>query len=82
MNTCALTLRDKKTMKRIVKYEAVDPYYSDQEQTYIGSSPEEVNAIQWETEEFMAREHTCLSMIYRSKIIFDNTESYESEGTY
>ena len=75
-------MRNKKTMKRIVKYEAVDPYYSDQEQTYIGSSPAEVDAIQWETEEFMAREHCSLSMIYRSKIIFDNTESYESERTY
>ena len=67
-------------MKRIVKYTAIDPYYSDQEQTYIGSSPSEVDTIQWETEEFMAREHCSLSMIYKSEIIFDNTE-YESKGT-
>ena len=67
-------------MKRIVKYTAIDPYYSDQEQTYIGSSSSEVDTIQWETEEFMAREHCSLSMIYKSEIIFDNTE-YESKGT-
>ena len=68
-------------MKRIVKYTAIDPYYSDQVQTYIGPSPSEVDTIQLETEEFMAREYCSFSMIYKSEIIFDNTELYESEGT-
>lgn len=58
-------------MKRIVKYKAVDPYYSDQTQTYIGATMEEVDNIQYETEEFMAREHACLGMIYKPEIIFE-----------
>lgn len=60
-------------MKRIVKYTAIDPYYSDQEQVYIGTSAEEIDRIQWETEEFMAKEHYSLGAIYKTEIIFDNT---------
>lgn len=44
-------------MKRIVKYEAFDPFYSDVEQTYIGTSLDEIDRIQEETEEFMGRNH-------------------------
>lgn len=62
-------------MKRIVRYVAVDPYYSDQTQTYIGANPTEVDNIQFETEQFMSREHASLSMIYKPEIIFDNTEN-------
>ena len=64
-------------MKRIVKYIAIDPYYQDQTQTYIGSTAEEIDNIQYETEQFMARFHSSLSMIYNTEIIFDNTENYE-----
>ena len=57
-------------MKRVVKYTAVDPYYSDQEQSYIGASMYEIDEIQYETEQFMAMEHHGnLSMIYRSEIL-------------
>ena len=58
-------------MKRIVKYTAVDPYYSDQTQTYIGATLSEIDDIQYETEEHMARFHASLGMIYKSEIIFE-----------
>lgn len=58
-------------MKRIVKYTAVDPYYSDIEQTYIGTSLKEIDDIQIETENFMAQEHCSLSMIYKTEIIYE-----------
>ena len=63
-------------MKRIVKYIPVDPYYSEQTQTYIGSTDSEVDNIQYETEEFMARNHPNLSMFYKTEIIFDNTNEF------
>lgn len=60
-------------MKRIVKYIAIDPYYSDQIQTYIGATEEEIDNIQYETEEHMAQFHYSLSSIYKKETIFDNT---------
>lgn len=59
-------------MKRVVKYIAVDPYYSDQVQTYIGSTIEEIDNIQYETEEHMARFHANLGMIYKPEIILED----------
>ena len=57
-------------MKRIVKYIAIDPYYSDVIQTYIGMTSEEIDNIQYETEEFMGREHaTSINNIYKVEII-------------
>jgi len=58
-------------MKRVVKYTAVDPYYSDQTQTYIGATMEEIDNIQYETEEHMARFHASLGMIYKPEIIYE-----------
>lgn len=63
-------------MKRVVKYISTDRYYSDQEQTYIGSTPDEVDRIQQEVEEYMAREHCSLSMIYTPETIYDDTTKY------
>lgn len=40
-------------MKRVVKYVSIDYLYSDVCQVYIGSSIEEIDKIQAETEEFM-----------------------------
>lgn len=61
-------------MKVVVKYVATDPYYSDQVQTYIGATAEEVDNIRQETEDFMAREHNgLLSMIYKPEVVFDDT---------
>ena len=59
-------------MKRIVKYTAIDPYYSDIVQNYIGCTEEEIDNIQYETEKFMQGEHSSLNMIYKSEIIRDD----------
>ena len=56
-------------MKRIVKYTALDPYYSDVIQTYIGVDECEVNDIQYETEEAMQGEN--LFPIYKAQTIFE-----------
>ena len=66
-------------MKRVVKYIAIYPYYSNIEQTYIGSTPEEIDNIQNETEEHMAQFHYNLSTIYKKEIVFDDT--FEDFGT-
>ena len=63
-------------MKRIVKYKAIDPYYSDCIQTYIGATVSEIDAIQCETEDFMAKEHCSLYMIYEPEIILDETDPF------
>lgn len=63
-------------MKRIIKYKAIDPYYSDVTQTYIGTTVEEIDNIQYETEEFMGREHAnSINNIYKVEII-----QYESNN--
>lgn len=59
-------------MKRIVKYTALDPLYSDVIQTYIGSSSSEIDDIQYETEEFMQGE--SLFTIYKTEIIKNEYE--------
>lgn len=58
-------------MKRVVRYTAIDPYYSDQEQTYIGATLDEIDSIQFETEEHMARFHASLGMIYRPEVVYE-----------
>lgn len=50
-------------MKRIVKYIAIDPYYSDVTQIYIGIDSDEIDNIQYETEKFMCGEHSNISSI-------------------
>ena len=63
-------------MKRIVKYIAIDPYYSDIVQTYIGMTSEEIDNIQYETEEYMGQYHTNgIYNIYDVEII-----QYEKEN--
>ena len=61
-------------MKRVVQYLAIDPYYSDITQEYIGTSEEEIDNIQYETEEFMKGENLSLSSIYDVNIIEDETD--------
>lgn len=57
-------------MKRIVKYKAIDPYYSDVEQTYIGATLDEVDGIQYETERHMGQYHANgIMSIYETEII-------------
>ena len=63
-------------MKRIVKYTAIDPYYSDVVQTYIGMDSDEIDNIQYETEESMKNCHASLGMIYKSEVIKDETDNF------
>lgn len=62
-------------MKRVVRYLAIDPYYSDITQEYIGTSEEEIDNIQYETEEFMKGEHPSLSTIYKREYIWIEEEN-------
>ena len=61
-------------MKRIVKYKAIDPYYSDITQTYIGTSAEELDNIQYETEQYMKGSHFSLSSIYEREWLLDESD--------
>ena len=61
-------------MKRIIKYKAIDPLYSDVTQTYIGTSAEELDNIQYETEEFMKGSHFSLSSIYEREWLLDESD--------
>ena len=61
-------------MKRIIKYKAIDPYYSDVTQTYIGSSAEELDNIQYETEKHMKGSHFSLSSIYETEYLVDESD--------
>ena len=62
-------------MKRIVRYIAIDPYYSDVTQTYIGANSDEIDSIQYETEKFMSKEHSNIGNIYGSEVIKDETDN-------
>ena len=62
-------------MIRVVKYIAIDPYYSDVIQTYIGMDSDEIDSIQYETEKFMCKEHSNIGNIYRSEVIKDETDT-------
>lgn len=66
-------------MKKVVKYIPIDPYYNEFAETYIGSSASEIENIQYETEDFISREHASLGMIYKTEIILDETTSYGNE---
>ena len=61
-------------MKRIIKYIAIDPHYSDITQEYIGTSAEEIDNIQYETENHMKGSHFSLSNIYEMEWILDETD--------
>lgn len=53
-----------------VKYEAVNPYYQDQEQIFIGPTIESCREQQFEFEQFLARSHCgWLGTIYRTEIL-------------
>lgn len=59
-------------MKRVVKYEAIDPYYSDFEETYIGTTLDDIDAQQYETEKFMGHNHeNGIDSIYKPVLIYE-----------
>ena len=60
-------------MKRIIKYKAIDPLYSDITQTYIGTTAEEIDNIQDETEQYMKGSHFSLSSIYEREWLLDES---------
>ena len=52
-------------MKATINYKAVDPYYSDQTQTFIGETQESINKQIEEFEKYLGREHPAgVSTIY------------------
>ena len=58
-------------MKVIIEYKSIDPYYSDQTQTFIGENSESIDSQIYKFEEYLGREHpTGISLIYESKIIY------------
>lgn len=61
-------------MKRIIKYKAIDPLYSDITQEYIGYNAEELDKIQDETEQCMKGSHFSLSSIYEREWLFDESD--------
>lgn len=57
-------------MKRVVKYTAIDPYYSDFTETYIGGDYESVDHQQYELEKYVGRNHPHgIDAIYKQEII-------------
>lgn len=63
-------------MKRQVWYKAIDPYYSDQLQTFIGVDAEDLDHQQYEFEKWLGREHPAgIRYIYEGITVYDNSES-------
>lgn len=59
-------------MKRVVKYIALDPYYSDFEETYIGTTLYEIDMQQEELEEYLGHNHeNGIQSIYRPELVFE-----------
>lgn len=57
-------------MKRVVKYNAIDPYYSDFDITFIGADLDSLDYQQYELENYLGREHcNGIGSIYRPEII-------------
>ena len=52
----------------------IDSYYSDITQTYIGTTAEEIDNIQYETEQHMKGSHFSLSSIYETEWLYDETD--------
>jgi hypothetical protein len=57
-------------MTREVLYKAIDPYYSDFKEVFIGSSSEELDEQQFEFEKWLGREYSAgIMVIYESQTI-------------
>ena len=53
-------------MVRKVWYEAIDPYYSDCVQTFIGASWEDLDNQEYEHDKWLGREHPAgIRFIYK-----------------
>lgn len=57
-------------MKRIVKYTAIDPYYSDFEETYIGENLDSLDEQEYELEKYVGRNHPHgIDAIYKIELL-------------
>lgn len=53
-----------------IKYEAINPYYSDQEQVFIGPTIEDCERQQYEFEVYLGRNHPHgFLVMYRPRIL-------------
>ena len=58
------------------KYTAIDPYYSDQIQTFIGSDWNSIEDQIYEFEKWLGQEHSNgIATIYETEIIYDSSGS-------
>lgn len=68
-------------MIREVWYEAIDPYYTDEVQTFIGGSRDSLDYQELEHDRWLGREHPAgILFIYRKYTIYESDcEDYEEE---
>lgn len=60
-------------MTRKVWYKAIDPCYSDQVQTFIGSDWEDLDEQEWEFDRWLGREHPAgIKYIYEKRTIYES----------
>lgn len=61
-------------MVRKVWYEAIDPYYSDIIQTFVGTTWEDLDNQEYEHDKYLGREHSA-GIVF----IYDKYTIYESD---
>ncbi len=61
-------------MIRRIWYEAIDPYYNDELQTFIGTSHDDLDAQEYEHDKFLGRYNPAGIMF-----LFDKHVVYESD---
>ena len=61
-------------MKIIKKYTAIDPYYTDQIQTFIGEDINSIDEQIYEFEKWLGKEHPLgIGAIYKEEVIYDSS---------
>ncbi len=69
------TLKDK-NMRTVIKYTAIDPYYSDQTQTFIGADTKSIDDQIYEFEQWLGKEHSNgIASIYKTEILHNDRDS-------
>ena len=62
-------------MRAVIKYVAIDPYYSDQVQTFIGADADSIDDQVYEFEQYLGREHSNgIASIYKTETIHDDRD--------
>ncbi len=60
-------------MKLRIKYIAIDPYYSDFEELFVGENADSVDSQKVEFEKYLGRNHANgILSIYKTEILYDN----------